>query len=165
MHYIVNVFVKPGDSLEEAMAPFNEEISRDEEYDEEGVGAWHGQRHWDWWVEGGRWNGYFGEEGNVTAAGKLASGEVKGRFDTPYAFVTLSRSENYPNVSRLWHAKEIYIPVGFYENQPLNWGEKKGKDNWRLNHFLDAPNYKKHYNDYLKSVPEDTLVYAVDVHQ
>lgn len=160
MHYIVNVFVKPGDSLKDAMAPFNEEIP----VEGDDSGAWYGQRHWDWWVKGGRWDGYFGGE-NVTTAGKLASGELEGKFKVPYAFVTLSKMEKYPNVSRLWHAKEIYVPVGFYENRPMSWGEDEGKDRWTLSHFIDAPNYEKHFRDYCSEVPEDTLVYAVDVHQ
>jgi hypothetical protein len=159
VHYIVNVFVAPGDSLEAALKPFNEEIPIEDEN-----GAWYGQRHWDWWVEGGRWEGYFDGE-NVTTAAKLAPGKVKGSFEVPYAFVTLPSMEKYPNVSRMWHARKIYLPVGFYENRPYGWGDNAGKDYWTLNHFFEVPHYEKHFNDYLRKVPEDTLVYAVDVHQ
>jgi hypothetical protein len=155
MHYIVNVFVKPGDSLEDAMAPFREDIGVDDD-----AGAWHGQRQWDWWVEGGRWEGYFNESTNVTTAGELVSGEVKGKFDTPFSFVTLSKVDGYPNVSRLWHSKETHVPVGFYEESK----RRDGSPSWGLSYFIDAPNYKKHFEDYLREVPADTLVYAVDVH-
>lgn len=162
MHYIVNVFVKPGDSLEDAMAPFNEEIDKDDD-----AGAWYDQRHWDWWVEGGRWEGYFNESTNVTTAGELVSGEVKGKFETPFSFVTLSQADKYPNVSRRWHSKEIYVPVGFYEERE-RWdgspSKADGSPSWGLSRFIDAPNYKKHFEDYLREVPADTLVYAVDVH-
>lgn len=155
MHYIVNVFVKPGDSLEDAMAPFNEEIDKDDD-----AGAWYDQRHWDWWVEGGRWEGYFNESTNVTTAGELVSGKVKGKFEVPFSFVTLSRDEKHPDVSRSWFSKEIYVSPGFYQLQPVWGGEKE----WGLSYFMDAPNYEKHFNDYLQQVPGDTLVYAVDVH-
>lgn len=149
MHYIINVFVEPGKSLDAAMEPFREEM---EEGDESR--AWSNHSKWDYWVEGGRWDGYFNEVDNQTTAGELASGKVKGFFDVPYGFLTLPWSDG-KEVSRLWHEKEIYIPQGFLADD---------EPDLRLSHFLPAPNYETHYRRYVKSVPQDTFVHAVDIH-
>lgn len=65
-HFTVLVVSKPGQDLDEQLAPFDEdrraEFAEDDECDVDSVtgkrGYWrNGQARWDWWVIGGRWSG------------------------------------------------------------------------------------------------------------
>jgi hypothetical protein len=166
MHYCINVFVTPGDSLRGALAPFCEDLSVDDPR-----AAWKNSSKWDYWVNGGRYDGYWktetGEGRNVASVKDILRGALTPRFEVPYAFVTLSRNERYPNVSRGWFEREIYIPGGFYNTwKRPKWAGGDGEtEEFRLDHFIDAPHYNQHYQDYLREVPEDTLVYVVDIHK
>lgn len=155
MHYMVHAFVAPGDDLEDAMAPFSEGL---EEGDKDTAWSYSGGK-WDWWSIGGRWDGYWGNE-NVVTALDIKNG-MKGRFNQPYAFLTLPRSGPIDGVSNLdvtrsWFEREIYVSEGYWA------GRERGDG---LSYFIDAPHYAEHYDHYVSSVPDDTLVYAVDVHR
>jgi hypothetical protein len=158
MHHCINVFIAPGDSLDDALAPFFEYL--DPREDEARI-AWDNQRKWDYWTNGGRYSDYWNESLNVVTAGDIVSGKAAPRFSLPFGFVTLSASAKYPNVSRGWFEREIYLPGGFYEKR-RRWDN--GEMHWTIGHFLPAPNYEKHYYDYVREVPADTLIYVVDVH-
>lgn len=129
MHYIVHVFTKPEDSVADAMEPFRERYNDDNE--------WVGE--WDWWVEGGRWEGYFGDRNHVTA---LEARTIKTRFESPYTYLTLEGK---------WLPKEEYVPEGFEEEGVTQ-------------HFRNVEGYEQGYKDYLASVPDDTVVTTVDIH-
>lgn len=49
---------------------------------------------------------------------------------------------------------------GFWS--PGGYGHKIG--DYGLEYFMYVPFFEKHYNDYLGSVPPETLVVAIDVH-
>lgn len=129
MHYIVHVFTEPGGSVGDALEPFRERYDDNEESTGE----------WDWWAEGGRWEGYFDGQNQVTAR---QAQTIKTLFTSPYVYLTLEGE---------WRPKEEYVPEGF---------EQDG----RKQHFRDVPNYEQGYKDYLASVRDDTVVTAVDIH-
>ncbi|MGN6128492.1 MAG: hypothetical protein ACTHON_18190 [Humibacter sp.] len=134
MHYIIHVFTEPGGDVEKAMEPFRERYDEDDN--------WTGE--WDWWVTGGRWEGYFNGENAAPAAQVLA---MDTRFDSPYAYLTLDGR---------WLPKEEYVPGGFpdpTETRPD-----------RVSHFREIPGYVEGYRAYLTSVPEGTVVTTVDIH-
>lgn len=65
-HFTVMVFTKPGQSVEELLAPFDEDLATEFTDDDESDvddrtgrrGYWHNpQAKWDWWTVGGRWSG------------------------------------------------------------------------------------------------------------
>jgi hypothetical protein len=129
MHYIVHVFTEPQGSVKDALEPFRER------YDDNG--EWVGE--WDWWVEGGRWEGYFDGQNQVPAE---RARTVKTRFTSPYVYLTLDGK---------WRPKEEYVPEGFEEDG-------------RRQHFRDVEGFEQGYLDYLASVPDDTVVTTVDIH-
>jgi len=125
MHYVGVVFTREDSSVEDALAPF-EEMERED-------GTLDGE--WDWWVEGGRWEG---------SQDDFESGDR-----IPYFFLTLDGE---------WNAKEEYIPEG-YPDEGHGYGTPK------RSYFRDIPNYDERYLGYLKSVPEGTVVTVVDIHR
>jgi hypothetical protein len=139
MHYIVHVFTEPGGSVEDALEPFRERYESDAE-DAEYVGEW------DWWVTGGRWEGYFNGENSATA-GDLAAGVLETRLDSPYAYLTLDGR---------WLPKEEYVPEGFPNPSPEH------PD--RVGYFREVEGYAEQYLKYVSAVPADTMVTTVDIH-
>lgn len=138
MHYVVHVFTEPGGSVEDAMEPFRER------YDDEGEGepTWVGE--WDWWVTGGRWEGYFEGKDAVTADVAL---KTETPFASPYAYLTLDGK---------WLPREQYIPEGFPDPSPEN-PDRKG-------YFREVEGFTEQYKAYLAAVPADTMVTTVDIH-
>lgn len=166
MHYVYNLFMEPGDNLNErieaAMAPQEEglpEVSEDSNHEiKRGWNYRSGE--WDWYVVGGRWDGYFGEQGNIVPAEYIQDGTAKARFSEPFGFITLPTWHKEVEQSRQWHKREIYIPQGFWS--PRGYAGKTG--DYGLDYFFRVPHYEKHFNDYLNSVPSETLVVAIDIH-
>ncbi|MEW1547503.1 hypothetical protein [Streptomyces tsukubensis] len=128
MHYLIHVFTEPGGSVEEAMEPFKEHDDGEELTGE-----------WDWWVEGGRWPGYFDGENRTTAG--AASG-IETAFKAPYAYLTLDGR---------WLPREEYLPKGFQVHG-------------RTEYLREVDGYERGYLEYLASAPGNTVVTAVDIH-
>jgi hypothetical protein len=137
MHYVIHVFTEPGGSVEDAMEPFRERYESDAD-DAEWVGEW------DWWVTGGRWEGYFGGQNALQA---LEVPAAKTPFASPYAYLTLDGK---------WLPKEVYVPEGFPDPAPEN-PDRKG-------YFREVEGYEEQYKAYLAAVPADTMVTTVDIH-
>jgi hypothetical protein len=135
MHYVIHVFTELEGSVEDAMEPFRERYESDAE-DAEWVGEW------DWWVTGGRWGGYFDGKNELPAHEALVA---KTPFDSPYAYLTLDGR---------WLPKEQYVDGGF--------PDPKNPD--RKSYFREVEGFTEDYRAYLSSVPEGTVVTAVDIH-
>lgn len=120
MHYIVHVFTEPGGSVADALKPFQERDADD--------GTFVGE--WDWWTEGGRWEGHFDGKNQVTADQARV---IETTPETPYVYLTL---------------KGEWRPAELWDGQDWN----------------DVEGYEQGYKDYLASVPDVTVVTAVDIH-
>lgn len=137
MHYVIHVFTEPGGSVDDAMEPFRERYEGEGD-DASFVGEW------DWWVTGGRWEGYFDGKNEASASQVLG---METRFDSPYAYITLDGR---------WLPKELYVPEGYESPDSMRPDGKR--------YFREVEGFAEGYRAYLSSVPEDTVVTTVDIH-
>lgn len=141
MHYVVHVLDDGSKTLDKRMAPHEEWYGETDKRQEVSVG------HWDWWVVGGRWEGYFGGVFDHVTAGEILDGTAEPRFDAPYAFIDLDGN---------WHAKEIYLPSGFLD-------EEHGRGTPKRSYFLPVPGYTELYRKFLE-MDRGVRVITVDIH-
>lgn len=156
MHYGIAVLVQDGTDLNEIMSSHREYYDAvDPETDEHFTPAY-GGGIWDWWVEGGRWEGYFDGKNRISPADWLKMDWEKQKV--PFGYI-----DHYG----MYCAKEVYVPGGFPE---LWTGYLSQKQEWkaRTSYFLPVPHFDQTFKLWVQEMsrehPKSQLV-IVDIHR
>lgn len=157
MHYSVVILVKKGKDLEEIMAPHREYYDAVDPETGKHFTPDRSVGIWDWWVEGGRWEGYFDGKNRISPADWLKLDNEKKK--TPYGYI---------NEWGTYCPKEVYVPGGFPEVHTGPYFSEKREWMARTSHFLDVPHYEQTFKLWIQEManewPKSQLV-IVDIHR
>lgn len=110
---------------------------------------------WDWFVEGGRYSGFFKVKEDADVSDYEAGLDT---FDNP------TPKEGYADAARkraIDFDKENHIPVAFIDLDG-NWHGKYLDESWMS--AMPNDEWEKEVRDYINGVPDDTWMAIVDCH-